>query len=144
MRTSFVQSHDSYGRNRNVIFSDCNIRGLEPGDLRRGITVLVVERGGFRDSGSIYSMAVCTSGGGITQRLSQTIFVEIGNISAEAYLIHEVLLWYIDIFMWRILRLDISEWVLLKAAIGLILTIIFVRIWRGVTAVWSKRKCRNM
>jgi peptidoglycan/LPS O-acetylase OafA/YrhL len=83
-------------------------------------------------------------GGGITQRLSQTIFVEIGNISAEAYLIHEVLLWYIDIFMWRILCLDISEWVLLKAAIGLILTIIFVRIWRAVTAVWSKRKCRNM
>ena len=78
-------------------------------------------------------------GGGITQFLSKTIFVKLGNISGEAFLIHELPMTYMAMIIIK-LRIGSFGMNIVKAVIGFAITLFAVWIWHKIIRIVDMRK----
>lgn len=71
--------------------------------------------------------------GRITQLLRKSPLVNVGEISGEAYLIHEVVLRYIEIIMWKFFHIEINIfWTLIKMIAGFGITMVSVILWKWI------------
>jgi len=80
--------------------------------------------------------------GGITQYLSRTIAVRLGDVSGDAYLIHEIILRYM-VLLFAKLSLGFHGQKYLLGLIGFLLTIVAVKCWKLVITKLSNRQRWN-
>lgn len=71
--------------------------------------------------------------GAITSCLAKSLFVKLGNISGEGFLIHELVLIYLSSIATRLFGLELSGlWLYGRALISFGLTVLSVFIWRWI------------